>query len=188
MQSNRQGKTVIGVVLVVFIYFIVFQSLSMSSQLKQLKQEVRYLQHSLDDVSEELIILIKKDLIVLDSEYTVEKTIQNDTVLGNVQVELTSNTLESFDDTVLLYRVTYDNSKSESYDYSNEIWNSVDISNNSGTSIGNISIPFSCDYELKVAYTDSGNTKYEKLPSLDLYSKAEQALMKDINVYEFKKK
>lgn len=174
-------------VVVVAIFILLMRKFSLSNQLQRLQQDVNELQYNFDKVSQQLNTIIEMNSIVSDSEYRVKKQVKNDKILAKIMVELTSNKLGSYTDLKLLYRTTYDFTKAENYDYSNEGWHYIEINKNNGKYSANFIVPFSCNYELKIAYEDNNNIDYEQLPNLDLYTNLEQVFMKDINIYKVNK-
>jgi len=187
MHNNKQGKIMILVGVMVFAYIILTHNLSVSNQVKDLKHEVNRLQYALNDVSDQLNTIIERDNIVAKSQYKVERVNKDDLALGNVNVEISSNKLGSYEDVMVVYRATYDFSKPGNYDYTTEEWKTVELINDKGNYTGNVIVPYSCNYEMKIAYDDNNHKNYEQLPDLDLYAKAERTFMKDINIYDVKK-
>ncbi|SKC68732.1 hypothetical protein [Maledivibacter halophilus] len=188
MKSNKQSSNniIVGVVIAA-IFILLMRNFSLNNQFQRLQQDVNELQNDFNKVSQQLNTIIEMNSIVSDSEYRVEKQVKNDKIFAKIMVELSSNKLGSYTDLKLLYRTTYDFTKAENYDYSNESWHYTEVKNNNGKYFADFIVPFSCNYELKIAYEDNKNIDYEQLPNLDLYSKSEQVFMKGINIYRVNK-
>jgi len=185
--KRKENFNVIIIVAVAVIFALVMRNLSISNELESLNQNVDALQYKINEVSQQLKTVIEMNSIVKDSQYKVELVEENTRSEGKVTVEFTSNKLETYTDLQLLYRTIYDHTKTKNYDYSNENWHYIDLSSNNGSYSADFIVPFSSDYELKVAFKDDNKINYEKLPDLDLYTKAEQVFMKWINIYGVKK-
>lgn len=177
----------IVVIAAIFIIFVIMRNISLSNQVQRLQEKVNRLQWDMEEVSKELTAIIEMNSIISDSQYKVEQIEEDGKILGEVTIEITSNKLGSYTDLQLLYRTVYDCKKIEDYDYSQEDWKYVELSNNAGSYSSNFIVPFSCNYELKLAFKDNNKINYEELPDLDLYTKAEYVFMKGINIYGVKK-
>jgi regulator of replication initiation timing len=185
MEKNQNINIII--IAAIFLVFIIMRNISLSNQVHTLQQNVNRLEQDMKEISEELDTIIEMNSIMADSQYAVEQIEENGKALGKVTIEIISNKLGYYTDLQLLYRTAYDCTKIEDYDYSKEEWKYVELNNNAGTYSSNFIVPFSCNYELKLAFKDNNQINYEQLPNLDLYTKAEHVFMKGINIYDVKK-
>lgn len=185
MENNKSGLS-FNILAIVGVFILMLYIFTLSNKIDQVEQNVIGLQYELSRVSEELKTLVEANRIVSDSEYRVERVEKDDKFLGKVAVDITSNKLGAYTKLELLYRKTYDFQDADNYDYSNEPWQNTEINNNNGTYSAELIVPFSSNYELKVAFQEDNQLNYEQLPQLDLYSKSEHIFMKAINIYEVK--
>ncbi|SNS71966.1 hypothetical protein SAMN05446037_101866 [Anaerovirgula multivorans] len=185
--EKKQNSNIITIVAILVVFILIIRNISLGNQLQSIQENVKELQYEIEGVSKQLNTVIEMNRIIVDSQYKVEQVEENGKILGKVTVEITSNKLESYTDLQLLYRTVYDYTKIKNYDYSNEDWKHIEVHNNNGSYSADFIVPFSCNYELKVAFKDDNKINYEQLPDLDLYTKAENTFMKGINIYDVKK-
>ncbi len=188
MSKNKQILIVISLGVIAFIYIMLAYNLSVKSQLEEFEYKISKLEFAFDDVSKQLEEVVNLNKIIQASDYSVKKILKDNLTLADVSLELTSNKLSSYEDVMLIYRKIYDSSKEDNYDYSYEEWESIEVFNDMGIYCVDFLVSFSCDYEMKITYKDDNHIRYEQLPDLDLYKKAEYAFMKSINIYKLKNK
>ena len=175
------------IVLVIIIIYIIMNNNSVRRNYRHLEREIDELNYQYMKISDKLEKIIDINSIISEIDYNIEKVEENNKGLGKVTIDITSNKLGLYSNLKLLYRIKYDSTKSKDYNYSNENWNDLKLNNNNGSYSTEFTAAYSSNYELRIAYGNDGNLNYEKLPDLDLYTKAEHSIIKDINIYNLNK-
>ncbi len=186
-EINQKLLTINRVIVLVIILFIMMNNISMRRNYRHLEREIDELNYQNIKISDKLDKIIDINSIISEVDYNIEKVEGNKKGLGKITIDITSNKLGLYSNLKLLYRIKYDSTKPKDYNYSNENWNDLKLNNNNGSYSTEFTAAYSSNYELRIAYGDDGNLNYEKLPDLDLYTKAEHSIIKDINIYNLNK-
>lgn len=180
-----QKYLTIGLVGVLVFYLFTMNGFS-RNKIESLERQVDRLELAYNQVLDELETISRENRLISDTSYNVESIVVDHKTLAKANIEIESSKLGSYTDVQLVYRKSYDSTLSKTYDYSNEKWQSSLLVNDNGTFQTQLTLPYSCDYELKLAFKEGEVLNYYKIPGLPLYSKSEARFMKDINFYKFK--
>jgi len=185
---RNNNSTIITLIVGIFVVVMVLvNNISLRSEIHDVKREMQDMQYDFDRVSVQLEQLIELNSIVSDMEYHVDQVNLEGKIYANVDVRITSSKLGTFSKLKVLYRPIVDIRKGQVSSNPNDGWKFVNVERDHDVYISELLLSFAEDYEFKLCYFSDGEREYVELPSLELYSKAESYISKDINIYGLKK-
>jgi len=188
MEVVVNRNTIITLIVGIFVVVMILVSnISLRSEIDEVKIEMREMQNDFYRVSAQLEKLISLNSIVSDTEYHVDQVISEGQKYANVDVRITSSKLGNYSKLKVLYRPSVDIRKEQAPDNFNDGWEFANVERDHNVYMSKVLLSFAEDYEFKLCYFDDGEIEYVELPSLELYSKAESTIKKDINIYGIKK-
>lgn len=180
--NNRQTNNLFYLfVFGIIIVFLVFKILSLSTEVNNLGGNIDRLELDLRSLSKEVEGINAELSIVSDTNYSVETINESGNIIARASIELLSNKLDQYEEVEVEYKIDFDSKNEETHD-----WKSLDLIESEGLYQSKVDLLYSCNYILRVSYLENGNRKYFELPSLDIYSKAENAFMKGITIDKLK--
>lgn len=187
-EKNKELGKIISIALVGAIFVLFINMMSFKSDINRLERQIDKLEYSIKNIEEDITELINKGKLIGKKKISVQKIKEGDEVKPEVNVEIAFNSIYKNSKVFLAYQELYNNKKDIHNSDSKKEWTQMEMNCTNGVNYeGSFIASYSSNYDLRVIVENGEGVQSEEISSIDLYSKLNAGIGRDIDIKEFGK-
>lgn len=186
--KNKELKAITSIGLAVAIFTLFINIVGFKSDINRLERRINELNYSIRNIENSINELINEDKLIGEKKISVLKVKEGAEVKAQVSVDVAFNTINKNSRVFLAYQEFCNNTKGTNYSDSKEEWEQVEMISTNGVNYkGSFIASYSSNYDLRIIVENGDGVQSEEISTLDLYSKLDARIGRDINIKELKK-